>query len=320
MNNNITNSHDKLFKAVYSNKLNAVSFLENYLPEKILKVTDLDSLELCKDSFIEKNLQEFYSDMLYKVNFKTQPGFIYFLFEHKSYPDNLIHLQLLEYMLKIWKLELKQKKDSKLPVIIPLVLYHGKQKWKVKTNLSSVLDCPADQLAEYIPDFKYILYDLSKYSDDEIKGTKINQITLLSFKYVFGENFIDKLPEIFALFKNQSEKKTDLQFFETLILYILSNVENITTKQLVAKVQDTLPEGKGDIIMTLAEQLINEGRGQGLEQGLEFAIDMKFGNSPDSRSAISIIRNIKNIHQLKAVQKYIKKAKTASELVRLISY
>jgi predicted transposase/invertase (TIGR01784 family) len=320
MNNNITNSHDKLFKAVYSNKLNAVSFLENYLPEKILKVTDLDSLELCKDSFIEKNLQEFYSDMLYKVNFKTQPGFIYFLFEHKSYPDNLIHLQLLEYMLKIWKLELKQKKDSKLPVIIPLVLYHGKQKWKVKENLSSILNCPTNLLTEYIPDFKYILYDLSKYSDDEIKGTKINQITLLSFKYVFGENFIDKLPEIFALFKNQSEKKTDLQFFETLILYILSNVENITTKQLVAKVQDTLPEGKGDIIMTLAEQLINEGRGQGLEQGLEFAIDMKFGNSPDSRSAISIIRNIKNIHQLKAVQKYIKKAKTASELVRLISY
>ncbi len=46
-----------------------------------------------------------------------------------------------------------------------------------------------------------------------------------------------------------------------MILYILSNVENITTKQLVAKVQDTLPEGKGDIIMTLAEQLRNEGRG-----------------------------------------------------------
>ncbi|MCK5541316.1 MAG: Rpn family recombination-promoting nuclease/putative transposase [Desulfobacterales bacterium] len=63
MDNNITNSHDKLFKEVYSNKLNAISFLENYLPEKILELTDLDSLELCKDSFIEKNLQKFYSDM-----------------------------------------------------------------------------------------------------------------------------------------------------------------------------------------------------------------------------------------------------------------
>ena len=335
MNNDITSSHDKLFKVAYSNKLNAVSFLENSLPEKILKITDLDSLELCKDSFIEKNLKEFYSDMLYKVNFKTQSGFIYCLFEHKSYPDSLIHIQLLEYMLKIWKLELKQKKNKKLPVVIPLVLYHGKQKWKVKENLSSILDCSVDQLAEYIPDFKYILYDLAKYSDDQIKGTKINQITLLSFKYVFGENFIDKLPDIFVLFKDLLDKKTDLQFFETLILYILSNVENITTEQLVSKVKVTLPEEKGDIVMTLAEQLRNEGRekwlgqgleqgleqglGQGLEQGIEFAIDLKFGDTSDTRSAISIIRNIKNIHQLKAVQKSIKKAKTASELVRLIN-
>ncbi|MCK5097479.1 MAG: Rpn family recombination-promoting nuclease/putative transposase [Desulfobacteraceae bacterium] len=189
------------------------------------------------------------------------------------------------------------------------------------------LNCPTDLLAEYIPDFKYILSDLSKYSDDEIKGTKINKITLLSFKYVFGDNFIDKLPEIFALFKNLFDTKTDLQFFETLIIYILSNVENITTEQLISKVKDTLPEGKGDIIMTLAEQLRNEGdqrghqRGleQGLEQGLEFAIDMKFGDTSDTKSAISIIRNIKNIHQLKAVQKSIKKAKTASELIRLIN-
>ncbi len=126
-----------------------------------------------------------------------------------------------------------------------------------------------------------------------------------------------------------------MQFFETLILYILSNVENITTEQLVSKVKDTLPKGKGDIIMTLAEQLRNEGHqkghqrgleqglGQGLEQGLgqglEFAIDMKYGNTPDAKSAIAIIKNIKNIHQLKAIQKSIKKAKTASELIKLIN-
>jgi len=331
MDNNITNPHDKLFKEVYSNKNNAVSFLENYLPNNILNLTDLDSLTLCKDSFIGKNLKEYYSDLLYKVNFKTQPGYIYCLFEHKSYPDSFIHLQLLEYMIKIWRLELKQKKPKKLPVIIPLVLYHGAKQWKLKENLSSIINVPSEILEKHIPNFKYILYDLSKYSDDEIKGSKINQITLLSFKYVFGDNFIDKLPEIFTLFETLFDKKTGLQFFKTLVIYILSNVENITTEQLVSKVQDTLPKGKGDIIMTLAEQLRNEGdqrghqRGlkqgleQGLVQGLKFAIDMKYGNTPDTKLAISIIKNIKNIHRLKAIQKYIKKAKTASELIKLIS-
>ncbi|MBU0994489.1 MAG: Rpn family recombination-promoting nuclease/putative transposase [Proteobacteria bacterium] len=39
--------------------------------------------------------------MLYKVTLGEEPGYIYFLFEHKSWPDALIHLQLLEYMINI---------------------------------------------------------------------------------------------------------------------------------------------------------------------------------------------------------------------------
>ncbi|MDY0363007.1 MAG: Rpn family recombination-promoting nuclease/putative transposase [Desulforegulaceae bacterium] len=56
---NIKNSHDKLFKDTWSDLYNAKSFLENYLPKKVLELTNLDSLEICKDSFIEKDLEEF---------------------------------------------------------------------------------------------------------------------------------------------------------------------------------------------------------------------------------------------------------------------
>ena len=150
--------------------------------------------------------------MLYKINFQDESAYIYFLFEHKSYPDSLIHIQLLEYIVKIWKLELKQKKIKELPMIIPLVLYHGKQKWKVKENLSSILAGPTDLLSEYLPDFKFILYDLSKYSDNEIKGTIMTRIVMLLLKHVFDKNFTDKLPDIFSLLKDLSEKETGLQY------------------------------------------------------------------------------------------------------------
>ena len=163
MKNKLYHSHDKLFRQTWSNLDNARSFLENYLPAPVIELVRLETLEICKDSFIEKDLQDYYSDMLYKVQIGEAAGFVYFLFEHKSYSDRLIHLQLLEYMTKIWRLELKQSKRRNLPIIIPLVLYHGKDKWTAGTHFSSLFKGPAEQLMGYIPDFKHILYDLSQY-------------------------------------------------------------------------------------------------------------------------------------------------------------
>ncbi|MCP4111769.1 MAG: Rpn family recombination-promoting nuclease/putative transposase [Desulfobacteraceae bacterium] len=118
----IVNPHDKLFRDTWSIKTVATGFLQNNLPENVLKLADLSSLEICKDSFIEKELEDFFSDLLYKISLKGVPGYIYFLFEHKSYIEKHVHLQVLEYKTKIWRLHLKQNPKDRLPVIVPLVI------------------------------------------------------------------------------------------------------------------------------------------------------------------------------------------------------
>ncbi|MCA1787178.1 MAG: Rpn family recombination-promoting nuclease/putative transposase, partial [Desulfobacteraceae bacterium] len=101
----VINPHDKVFQTAYSDLENARSLLYHRLPDKVLKLVDLNTLEISKDSFIEKELADYYSDMLYRVMLKDgSQGFIYVLFEHKSYFDRFVHLQLLEYMVKIWRL------------------------------------------------------------------------------------------------------------------------------------------------------------------------------------------------------------------------
>ncbi|MDY0363006.1 MAG: Rpn family recombination-promoting nuclease/putative transposase [Desulforegulaceae bacterium] len=71
--------------------------------------------------------------MLYKADIKGNSGYIYLLFEHKSYYDKWIHLQLLEYLIKIWCQDIKNNNPDNLLVIIPMVLYHGRYKWIAKT-------------------------------------------------------------------------------------------------------------------------------------------------------------------------------------------
>jgi predicted transposase/invertase (TIGR01784 family) len=94
--------HDKFFKEMFSKKDVAESFLKNYLPEELLGLVDTESLEISKNSFVDSNLKEYFSDIIYKVNINNNPSYIYCLFEHKSYPDKNAAFQLLKDMTKIW--------------------------------------------------------------------------------------------------------------------------------------------------------------------------------------------------------------------------
>ncbi len=74
-------------------------------------------------------------------------------------------------MVEIWNAKIE--KTNQLPVIIPLVVYHGKDGWNIKPTLEEMIsgyeELPRDVRA-HIPNYKYLLYDLSGYTDEQIKG------------------------------------------------------------------------------------------------------------------------------------------------------
>ncbi|HHX11625.1 MAG TPA: Rpn family recombination-promoting nuclease/putative transposase, partial [Clostridiales bacterium] len=159
----------------------AKDFMKGYLPVSILDIVDFSTLELQKDSHINKQLQEVFSDLLFKVDINNKEGYIYFLFEHKSYRDRLVIFQLLRYMVEIWESKVEKQGLSGLPVIIPLVIYHDKGEWRVKTKLSDMIigynQLPED-VKKYIPSFEYLIYDLTKYNDEDIKLESVTRIII----------------------------------------------------------------------------------------------------------------------------------------------
>jgi len=326
------NPHDKLFREVWSDTGNARSFLAHYLPPEVLQITDLESLEICKDSFVEKDLREYFSDMLYKVGLAGLPGYVYLLFEHKSYPEKWVHLQLLEYMLKIWRLNLKEDNVAGLPVIIPLVLCHGRQSWPMdRARFSSLLTGPVEQLSTYIPDFSFVLYDLTRFSDEDIKGTIMARVVMLMFKYIFDPDVEDKLPGIFALMRELMGKETGLQYLEAVLRYLFSTVD-IPANRIKTIVEQSFSDKEGEFIMTLAERLHKEGFDKGIQQGLEQGLqkgmlqqsreavidilEMRFEIIP--RSILVIINEINEPLILKTLHKKAVTVKSLDEFRHLI--
>jgi predicted transposase/invertase (TIGR01784 family) len=92
----IRNPHDLFFRKTFSRIEIAHNFIENYLPAEVVAAVDLETLKLQKDSFIDEELQEHFSDLLYQVQLRDgSEANVYFLLEHKSSPDVLVAFQLL---------------------------------------------------------------------------------------------------------------------------------------------------------------------------------------------------------------------------------
>jgi len=274
----VKSPHDIFVKEVLSNRENARDFFFNYLPAEIQALVDMESLEVCKDSFVEKELREYFSDMLYRLDLtgergrEQQDGYLYLLFEHKSSPQKWIAFHLLRYQVRIWELFLKQNKNTRvLPVIIPLVLYHGQEEWRIGTRLCDlILQGHREEFKPYIPDFSYLLCDIPACPDDQIRGMAILRVSLLLLKYIHHPDLVKHLPWIFSLLKDLIQAGAGQEFMdwlESVFRYIFNANEQVSVEELKKIVEKSLDKDKEGLVMTVAEQLIQKGVQQGVQQG-----------------------------------------------------
>ena len=72
-----------------------------------------------------------------------------------------------------------------------------------------------EELRLYLPDYNYILYDLSAYSDEEIKGNITIRIFLDLFKHIFDEDLLSHLKKVFPLMNALSlNDRSSLEYIE----------------------------------------------------------------------------------------------------------
>ncbi len=259
----LTNPHDRFFKDLFTRQEAAQDFLHHYLPSELVALLDLSDLQISKDSFVDPDLQEHFSDLLYQVSLKGgQETSIFVLFEHKSYPDPLIALQLLRYMVRIWEQALKQQKPL-LP-IVPMVVYHGQQKWQVALDFAALFNLP-EVMKPYIPDYRYWLCDLNQYSDEQIEGHLILQTGLLLLKYIKDDDIADRLADILS---ELSKQETTSKYLYTIMRYVAAATDKVSEEQLRETVTNLFSQGE-KLMPTLVEQWLERGRVEGRKKGRE---------------------------------------------------
>ena len=201
--------HDKIFKEILDYKKEGVKLLNKYLD---LEIEEKD-IEKYTRKFVLPELENRESDVIYKLKNEQ----IFFLIEHQTKVDYSMPFRMLEYIVEIMRSavsrEKMQNKSEKLPIVVPIVIYTGKENWKVPRLLQ-------ERQAYYRKtnlEFKYNLVDGNKMSKEEL----MREESILS-KAILLEK-LDNPEEILEILKEITTKNldSDERYFINLILKYL---------------------------------------------------------------------------------------------------
>ena len=266
----IPNPHDRFFKEIFSDVDNAADFINGIFPDELKKKLDLSTLAIDNNSYIDEKLDEQFSDIVYTCEYAgTGRIRVTLLFEHKSYLVKYPHFQILKYMLSIWETCVKQKEN--ITPVVPVVIYHGEGRWNA-SDLSEYFGGIDKSLARFIPDFDYILADLSGYTDDEIKNSLFERVSLetafLIMKNINDDDLLkENLEDFLNICRLYFEEEKGLNFLKSLILYLYS-AGNIEPDEVVKTISAISSEG-GAEAMSTATRLMEMGKIKGFEEGIE---------------------------------------------------
>ncbi|WGM04079.1 Rpn family recombination-promoting nuclease/putative transposase [Arsenophonus nasoniae] len=255
--------HDAIFKQFLSEKETAKDFFDIWLPDEIKALCNLDSLKVESGSFIDSEMKNYQSDILYSVSTTKGSGYIYVLIEHQSTPDKLIAWRLMRYSMSAMHKHLEQG-NKQLPLVFPILFYCGEQ--SPHPYSTHWLDCFEDRkLAENIYNNPFKLADVTTLDDGEIMQHKRIALLELLQKHIRRRDMTELLDSIVKLLSYNYY--TDNQII-TMFNYLIQEGNAQKPMEFITEIAKQSEKHEG-ALMTIAQALRQEGKVEGIQEGLQ---------------------------------------------------
>ncbi|WP_045221321.1 Rpn family recombination-promoting nuclease/putative transposase [Desulfonatronum thioautotrophicum] len=263
--------HDELFKKVIGDPVNARDLLRAHLPPEVLTQLNMDTLQRIPATFIDENLKKHYADLVYTVKTvspKCPEIRFYLLFEHKTWPDDFVGVQLLRYVALVWTsiLEDPQYKHPKLPPILPIVFYQSNDGWVPKTSFRDLIYSPSEVFDKFIPDFTFDFIAATKIDPKAVQDNVILAFYFAILQALDSPRLVHLLPLLAKGLLEVREPREAMEYMLIFCRYLVKASEYLKEedyKQALA----VLPQGGKEIMDTLADQWLRQGETVGEVRG-----------------------------------------------------
>ncbi|MFP4681103.1 MAG: Rpn family recombination-promoting nuclease/putative transposase [Chitinispirillaceae bacterium] len=265
--------HDKLFKVTFGLEPVVQSFRAVFLNEEERRLINPTTLQSVKDSHIDPEFREYFSDSVYTSVSEDGSTCTYLLFEHKSYTDHHIGIQLLQNITMILHEHSRQHKAAIQPAIIAVVICQNTSGWITHNRETYSLE-PFAPLRKDFPQLKMNFLNLSLIADSHIKGHPYLRILFLTFKYIRSPEMVHKIGDIIVIFKEADGFSNVAEYFKEFILYlkaaaskeVLSELQLIL-RELLMEEEEKWPDVLREMFSNIYEEGFAEGKAKGEAKG-----------------------------------------------------
>ena len=269
--------HDKIFKEILDNKREGAKIISKKSDYKISE----SEIEKYNRKFVLPELENRESDVIYKL--KDKP--VFFLIEHQTKVDYSMPFRMLEYSMAIIKSAITKEKmkssKERFPVVVPIVLYTGREKWKVPITLEERQYESKSQNLQ----FKYNLVDGGKISKEEL----MREESILS-KAILLEK-LDNPEEILETLRKITTKDLDLdeKYFINLILkYLLPEKLNKNeTKEILENLKG---KEDGTMFIDILRKYFDDKEEKAVNEGIKKVVKEMLRKNIDEKTVIEVTK------------------------------
>lgn len=194
--NSTPTPHDATFRQFLANPDVARDFLDIHLLSELRAMCDLDSLKLESGTFVEDDLRQYASDILWSMKtISGDDGYIHLLLEHQSSVVKHMAFRQLRYAVAAMQRHIEAG-HKKLPLVIPILFCHGhRTPYPYSTNWLDGFSNPEQAGKIYTRGFP--LVNVTIIDDDEIMNHRRMAALALRMKHIRQRDMMelqDRLP------------------------------------------------------------------------------------------------------------------------------
>ena len=260
--NSTPTPHDAAFRQFLANPDVARDFMQIHLPAELCALCDLSTLKLESGTFVEEDLRQYASDILWSMKTTSgDDGYIHLLLEHQSTADKNMAFRQMRYAIAAMQRHLEAG-HKKLPLVIPVLFYHGKQSpYSCSTNWLDGFSNP--ELAGKVYSNTFPLVDVTVIDDSDIMNHRRMAALTLLMKHIRQRDMmelLDSLPRVMVEWISPEQVR--------ILIHYMVNAGEAPAPEFMRALVERLPQHE-DELMTIAQQLEQKGIEKGIQQGIQ---------------------------------------------------
>jgi Putative transposase, YhgA-like/Domain of unknown function (DUF4351) len=158
----------------------------------------------------------------------------------------------------------RSRQKVSLPLIIPMVFYHGPGPYTGPRHIRSLIEGPSELVEQFFGPLHLI--DTHDLADADLREQRWAGIMTFVMKHIYVRDMAVLLKPLIELLQRLACESDATEYKATLLHYLINTGDTAEPAVFVQAIEEGLSASKGEGVMTIASRLIDIGVQQGVKQ------------------------------------------------------